>query len=1119
MINVSFSSADLSTARKRSLGGHAQSSSTMYNADVPFSDPMDANFVDSALHSMLTTDVSDIPDLSPSDLDLLSHISADNARSAAMFSQMLPKEHEQPLFKNPADSFDFSEDINMDMFPNSPTGLFLNTSEPHTMPLDTTHSHSPPHLYTSSISSTPSSSPSSSTETKQEQNPENAAIASEFQTSPTPSQRSSISHHKSPSLTLNASPSSSSSLLHTAVTSPSAQDSVKVKREVSEALTNYQFGREWSSSTANAASLSPQEKVKLSPSDRRTGPSYMPDFNPEDWESTQGLKYGLQIQDVPSKSRVETQIRVVMNFYPPPNETIVHLPADTISKPKLQLRSPFVPIPSALTVDTVVVCDSDLTHYVNICQGCMKRERKRAFRKKVRLPIEEAHWQQDKEKRAIVFNCREVVDFGPLKDIEVDGQTVQSRQIELPMRMACYCRHHNEKNGFRAFFVVRDHLGTVVARGSTKSIMITDDHKATNLKTSSTGVKRSNSDVDAPDHSAVSTRQSSPVQDEPTFAESSQVSQPAPRKRKTVEQKSVTQSFAMPKPDGKRVTAVPQRHRSAVTSPQSFSPISTPTFDFALHSPVSPRQNGISAYQRTSSLDNLSSLMSRSVMPIPSPNASPVNVLSPPKQSVDDWVAQDSNLPTIQRIIPASGSIRGGIEVTLLGNGFINGLVAKFGENNSVSTHCWSSTTIVATLPASRFPGPVVVTFEGFAMPDPQLFSYYDDTDRQLIELALQVVGLKMNGRLEDARDIARRIVGSGPGSDPNQVHQRNSAYIRATNMSLDNLDSLLLKCLDLIDCYQSNYMPNWQLANSEGQTMLHLAASLGLKQFPLALLARGLSADIQDKTGFTSLHFAALHHHDHLITLLLRHGASPHLRTYSGITYTQLREEVVEPPITQRSFKFNDDGDSSDDSDETEEEILDEPHPDLTQRVSSYIASWRDAAVLRMTSPVFETAEEPQHHIVDSNLWDLMYPNTGEISLQPDTSTMPPSYEEIFPDGSSSGADFSRAALDDKPSTQEETPAEEEGVPSEEEVLEAWKNNRKKLQNDRMFLFFWLPVFIFMLVWVSMKAVTFFDGLDVSAYLHDKISATFNEVIGVKKLTQIMPATTGFENEPPGVI
>lgn len=1036
------------SSRKRSMDSQAQYPSDLFtDLDIPFTD----------------SSIQSIP-------NEVGH--ATNEFLQYMENKQFTKEQDpQVLFKAPIDGYDFSEHLNMDMFPTSP-GLYMNPVESHNMSIDT--SETPMHLYNSSVASSPSSSPSS-TEVKH--------------TSVQPTQ----DEHCSPS-----SKRSSTSFTQQKTSIPALEQPTPPKREISEALTNYQFGRE-----ANF-DVTPEHPIPPTLTGLNA-PSYMPDFNPSDWQNTSDLKYGLQIEDVPSKSRVETQIKVVMNFYPPPSETIVHLPADTISKPKLQLRTPFKPIPSALIMDTVVLCDSDLNRFVNICQGCMKRERKRAFRKKVRLPSEEAHWQENKEKRAAVFNCREVVDFGPLVNIDVNGKTVPARQLELPMRMSCYCRHHNEKNGFRAFFVVRDYTGTVVARGSTKGIMITDDHKANNLKSSSAGVKRPNSDVDTLDVSAASTRQSSAAPEEAVVQEGLHASQPVSRKRKTSENTPISHNFPKPKP------AVPQRHRNA-TPPSSFTPISTPNFEFAIQSPVSPRRNNLSSYPRTASFDNLNVAMSRPISTIPSPRDSPVNILSSPKQSVDEWASQDSNLPTIQRIIPASGSIRGGIEVTLLGSGFVNGLITKFGENKSMATHCWNSTTIVASLPPTRVAGPVVVTFEGFAMPDPQVFSYYDDTDRELIELALQVVGLKMNGRLEDARDIARRIVGSSTAFDPSHVQQLRDtagAYNRGTSLSVESLDALLLKCIDLIDSFESDYTANWQLSNSEGQTMLHLSASLGLKQFTLALIDRSSSLDIQDKSGFSALHFAAMHKHDSLVNRLITRGARTDLRTYKGFSYIDLINS--QEPISQRSFEFNDDGESSSESEEEEsEDDFEEPTaPDLTQRVASYLASWTSAAsVFRAISPAREVEEVDEHE----EFWDQVYPDTGEISREPEPEhALPPSYEEIFPAGSSSG-DFSAVALEaEKPTIEPEV------VRSEEEELELWKNQRKQIQNDRMFLFFWLPVFIFMLVWVSMKAVTYFDAVDASANLQDKISAVLSGFFGIKKLPQIVP--DALENNPPPLV
>ncbi|KAA8907240.1 hypothetical protein TRICI_005016 [Trichomonascus ciferrii] len=177
--------------------------------------------------------------------------------------------------------------------------------------------------------------------------------------------------------------------------------------------------------------------------------SFPPDSaSSSDW-SSDDFKYQMKVGPVPPKSRVETQIRLTLNLYPPPPEGYVHLPADTISKPKLQLKKPFDPNENTLMLETYAVCESNPKSTVSMCRGCIKRERKRAFRKKVCLPAEEEHWSEDKQKNVVVFNCKELVELSNPVEIEVDGNTVKSKQANLPIRLACYCRHHQEKLGYR----------------------------------------------------------------------------------------------------------------------------------------------------------------------------------------------------------------------------------------------------------------------------------------------------------------------------------------------------------------------------------------------------------------------------------------------------------------------------------------------------------------------------------------------------------------------------------------------------------------------------------------------------------------------------------------------
>ena len=89
-----------------------------------------------------------------------------------------------------------------------------------------------------------------------------------------------------------------------------------------------------------------------------------------------------------------------------------------------------------------------------------------------------------------------------------------------------------------------------------------------------------------------------------------------------------------------------------------------------------------------------------------------------------------SAAPRIARLIPAEGPVAGGVEVTLLGDGFDSNLVVTFGGVPAMQTQFWSSSTLVCVLPPSASPGPVVVGFRSIpfdAERSLQLFTYVDE--------------------------------------------------------------------------------------------------------------------------------------------------------------------------------------------------------------------------------------------------------------------------------------------------------------------------------------------------------------------------------------------------------
>ncbi|MCJ1357590.1 MAG: hypothetical protein MMC33_007586 [Icmadophila ericetorum] len=755
----------------------------------------------------------------------------------------------------------------------------------------------------------------------------------------------------------------------------------------------------------------------------------------------------LIVHPTPHKSRVETQIPIKLTLYPiPSGVTKLHLPPHTISKPKLMAKPPPEKSPDMLELHTSLVCTSAMQDpiklsrafaraanstpgvktgarrassgdtslsdtddenkplnggEVSICSGCINRERKRAARKKAKKPEEEELWAKDESERIIVFNCSEIKEWHPPTAPEQQNGVDQreifvpegASQIDVPMRIACYCRHQNEKLGFQVIFTIKDHKDNLVAQTITSPITITDDHKnhapPSGVPSLGTGISENTQlpgggiflreplqhYITPPVRTAHSTSdlqrlqqsfnpQYGPFATSP-FAIPQQPSQttsstltprnlsrqasPTPHMGPTAKRRKASGSYRVP--DGLTMTRLQSSNSSNKTndgwmandSSNNISASSSPyTPDFPMNPtfvemPIRQPQNSGSVQlnaippapttignefmispNRSQSMENLASMQhnysapnsnraSRATSPVINnarPNVSQGQVHTAASSLYSN--ANPQRTPTIHKLIPNEGPKAGGIEVTCLGSGFSQGLEVMFGDSLATTTTYWGETSLVCLLPPAVCAGTVAVTlkhnyqqqrhmqlFSPTPVPKQQvLFKYIDDDEQALLRHALAIVHQKMTGRIEDAGEIARRIIGSPAGSNgwttnasQGGDHQRQMAALQASLTGPMDSETALLKCLELIDFDDSQFQAQYNLQRPNGQSVLHLSASLGFERLVAGLLARGANPDLRDRNGMSPMHMAALNGHPHIVRRLLLARGDPSLRSLRGYT------------------------------------------------------------------------------------------------------------------------------------------------------------------------------------------------------------------------------------------
>ncbi|KAJ1551499.1 SPT3 Dosage dependent suppressor of Ty-induced promoter mutations-like protein, partial [Nowakowskiella sp. JEL0078] len=254
--------------------------------------------------------------------------------------------------------------------------------------------------------------------------------------------------------------------------------------------------------------------------------------------------------------------------------------------------------------------------------------------------------------------------------------------------------------------------------------------------------------------------------------------------------------------------------------------------------------------------------------------------------------------PVIMKVIPSEGPMHGGLEITVLGSGFYDGITAVFGDNAASSTQVWNQSTIVCILPPSVVSGPVPITIKEH--PTPQgvscNFLYTDDLDRSLLELALKLVGLRMTGKVDDARNIAMRIFSDSAAqnnypvstiSGGNSVTTLARLHLLTRNAVTANLpisetefENIILQAIKTI---RGKLLSMICLAT--GHTLLHLAIIAKFNCLATWLIRNSSDLDAVDMNGFSALHFSAMMGSLNLAHELVFRGADTYIQTKLGFS------------------------------------------------------------------------------------------------------------------------------------------------------------------------------------------------------------------------------------------
>lgn len=254
-----------------------------------------------------------------------------------------------------------------------------------------------------------------------------------------------------------------------------------------------------------------------------------------------------------------------------------------------------------------------------------------------------------------------------------------------------------------------------------------------------------------------------------------------------------------------------------------------------------------------------------------------------------------------------------------------------------------------------------------------------------------------MTGKIEDAKNVAMRIVGntgndtsesSNSTSNPDLMQLSSSTrslrpLLLSRSDQLNPSENSIIKMLTLLDTEMEDDAPNSLCTSSaithttpSGQTLLHLAAFLGFDSLTRFLVAHGADVDARDYTGFTPLHFAVLAQSRQCVSVLVQAGADLEIVDSRGKTAEEMGPDFFTIATVERQGDADSDSDYWDDEDgdlgDAEEEAELEP-PRITKRrvarrvsrpnhSSGKVTPLRSAFVSRSASPPPLAPLAPSH-------------------------------------------------------------------------------------------------------------------------------------------------------------